>query len=126
MQRCGEPHAAQEAAGPSSGLKPACHDRNACSSVSFSTATRTVRNGWTVSRIPSHLLPLDHPLRDDLVHGGFGEGGRNRLARSIAGPIIGQRIGVRVQIGRQLTQVGAQVLEPRRVRPRVPGPHAQF
>jgi hypothetical protein len=32
------------------GLKPVCQDRNACSSVSLSTATRTVRNGWTVSR----------------------------------------------------------------------------
>src|SRR5215218_9907842 len=43
-------HAAQEAAGPSSGRKLACHVRNACSSVSFNTATRTVRNGWTVLR----------------------------------------------------------------------------
>ena len=45
--------------------------------------------------VPSHLLMLDHPLRDDLIHGGFGEGGRNRLAASIALPVIGQRVGVR-------------------------------
>jgi hypothetical protein len=31
----------------SAGLKPACQDRNACSSVSLSTATRTVKNGWS-------------------------------------------------------------------------------
>ena len=35
-------HAAQDR---STGLKPACQDRNACSSVSFNTATRTVNNG---------------------------------------------------------------------------------
>jgi hypothetical protein len=34
---------AQAAQDPSTGLKPVCQDRNACSSVSFSTATRTVK-----------------------------------------------------------------------------------
>ena len=29
---------------PSTGLNPACQDRNVCSSVSFSTATRTVKH----------------------------------------------------------------------------------
>jgi hypothetical protein len=53
-------HAAQDPEGFSTGLKPVCQDRNAGSSVSFSTATRTVRNGWTVSQIPPHLLSLDH------------------------------------------------------------------
>jgi hypothetical protein len=37
--------AAVDTVGPSSGLKPACQERKACSSVSFRTATRTVRNG---------------------------------------------------------------------------------
>jgi hypothetical protein len=41
--------------------------------------------------VPPHLSSLDHPLRKDLIHRGFGEGGR-----SIAGTVIGQRIGVRV------------------------------
>jgi hypothetical protein len=76
--------------------------------------------------VPAHLLPLDHPLRNDLIHRGFGEGGRNRLAGSIAVTVIGLRIGVRVQIGRQLTEVGAEVLEPRGIGPRIPSPDAQL
>ena len=42
--------AASGAAGVSTGLNPACQDRKAGSSAPLSTATRTVRNGWTVSR----------------------------------------------------------------------------
>ena len=76
--------------------------------------------------VPAHLLSLDHPRRNDLIHRGFGEGGRNRVAASIALTVIGQRIGVRVQIGRQLTEVGAQVLEPGGIRPRIPGSDAQL
>jgi hypothetical protein len=55
-------HAAQD---PSTGLKPACQDRNACSSVSFSTATRTVKNGWTVSRF--HRICWDLIIRFAMI-----------------------------------------------------------
>src|SRR5512135_1310565 len=40
---------------------------------------------------PAHLLLLDHPFADHLVHGRFGKGRRDRLAVAIAIPVIGDR-----------------------------------
>ena len=62
--------------------------------------------------IPAHLLALDHPARHELVDGGFDKGSGDRGALATPLPIVRQGVGVRVERGRQLTEVRAQVLEP--------------
>jgi hypothetical protein len=86
-------HPAQD---PSTGLNPACHDRNACSNVSFSTATRTVKNGWTVSRF--HRICWDLIIRFALIWFTADSAKAVEIGPE-TGAVVGQRIRVPVQIG---------------------------
>jgi hypothetical protein len=44
--------------------------------------------------IPSHLLFLGHPFRDNLVDCGFGESGRYSTVITVTLAVIGHRIGI--------------------------------
>lgn len=55
-----------------------------------------------------HLLGLGHALVDDLIDGRLDERGRNALASPLSTSIVGERVGVVVQVS---TQVGSELAD---------------
>src|SRR5208337_2129554 len=57
-----------------------------------------VEKGLHRPLVPTHLLLLDHPLRQDLVDRAFDKGGRNRQAVTPTRPVVHQRLLVGIKI----------------------------
>ena len=61
--------------------------------------------------IPAHLLLLDHPFCDDLIHRGLNPSRLNRLLGPVSLAVIWQGVPVRTQILQQIPQRRGQARE---------------